>query len=157
MITQGFPVLTDEWVAFRMLPRDQLLASVIGIMNRFDRDARQFDFDRLMSAGLRLARSSVPVPQMAGALINWADETRSEKRLGMAAALLNGLWRCPQELPLIFRDDLPRYICLIEAVPITVEADNVKQTLDMLQPHVQGATQEKIRTLKTTLDGATRR
>jgi hypothetical protein len=38
---------------------------------------------------------------------------------------------------------------LIEGAPITVEADNVKQTLDMLQPHVPGATQEKIQTLKT--------
>lgn len=157
MIARGFPVLADQWDAFRLLPREQLLAAVIGILNTIDEDARPFDFDRLMSAGLRLARSSVAVPQMAGALINWADETRSEKRLGMVAALLNGLWKSGREIPLVFHDDLLRYMGLIEAVPITIEADNIKQTLDTILPHVMGATQEKLENVKTGLGASTRR
>lgn len=149
-----FPTLAAEWDAFRALPREQLIASVLQIIDRIHDDARPFDFDHLMWAGIMLAQSSVPVADLAKAVIEWAHAVPDENGLGMAAALLNGLWKIRREAPMVFDEDLLRYIGLIESIPTELEVDNIRQTLDVILPSIRGPLRDRVHDVAVRLGGA---
>jgi hypothetical protein len=126
------PKLQSEWIRFFQQPQEKLISALAAMFDEQERVDGPFDFDRLMALGVRLAGVQIPPKTLSAAAISWANERRTERRLGIAAAFLNGLFKFSKDPTLISDRDYDLYREMAAAIPLADERENVELSLRLL-------------------------
>jgi hypothetical protein len=126
------PKLQSEWTLFLKQPQEKLTPALVRMFDEQEESEGPFDFDDLMALGMRLARVQIQPKALSAATVNWARDRPTERRLGIAAAFLNGLFKFSEDKILISDLDYKSYREMAAAVPLSDERENVEQSLRTL-------------------------
>jgi hypothetical protein len=135
-----FPTLSSDWERLLAASEENIWRNILDSFRESELLAPNFDVDRLMSAGIRFARSTIPTPLLSRLVVSWIADHPTETRIGIGSAFLDGLWQWSTVAPVIEPDVLREYLKAISSVEIVNERGNVLATLETLRKLVPNTT-----------------
>jgi hypothetical protein len=130
-----FPNNSSEWKKFLEVSESALSHGLVLLFGEQER-IQIYDFDRLLTLGVRLARSSFSPANLSRIAVQWLNAHPTERRLGIVSAFFTGLWKYSTSDSVAADADVRTYKALIQSIQPDEEADNVEQSLLELRKHL---------------------